>query len=105
MACYWWTSSFTFANPAVTIARTFTNTFSGISLNSWPRFFAGQLIGLIVGLPFAEFIFGKKTLMSSILIFLTCKTENYKPIESKTKMTKNILKKIKEIKEIFKEMD
>ena len=47
-AGYWFTSSTSFANPAVTIARTFTNTFTGISPVSLGYFISGQLIGCIL---------------------------------------------------------
>ena len=49
-AGYWFTSSTSFANPAVTIARIFTDTFTGISLRSFPYFVIGQIIGSIIGL-------------------------------------------------------
>tara|TARA_A100001035_G_scaffold100041_1_gene78308 strand:+ start:907 stop:1551 length:645 start_codon:yes stop_codon:yes gene_type:complete len=49
-AGYWFTSSTSFANPAVTLARTFTNTFTGISPDSIVYFFTGQLIGLLLAL-------------------------------------------------------
>jgi arsenate reductase len=42
---YWFTSSTSFANPAVTVARTLTNTFAGISPGSAPAFIAAQLLG------------------------------------------------------------
>jgi arsenate reductase len=48
-AAYWFTSSTSFANPAVTIGRAFTNTFAGISPGSVPGFVTAQLIGLAVG--------------------------------------------------------
>lgn len=44
-AAYWFTSSTSFANPAVTIARAFTSTFTGIRLGDVPAFIAAQLIG------------------------------------------------------------
>jgi len=47
-AGYWFTASTSFANPAVTIARTFTNTFSGIHLSDVPAFIAAQIIGAIL---------------------------------------------------------
>jgi len=47
MAGYWFTSSTSFANPAVTIARVFTNTFTGIAPKSSYYFLAGQIIGCI----------------------------------------------------------
>jgi glycerol uptake facilitator-like aquaporin len=49
-AGYWFTSSTSFANPAVTIARIFTDTFTGISIRSFPYFVIGQIIGSIIGL-------------------------------------------------------
>jgi glycerol uptake facilitator-like aquaporin len=44
-AAYWFTSSTSFANPAVTIGRMFSNTFAGIAPGSVPGFIAAQLIG------------------------------------------------------------
>jgi arsenate reductase len=48
-AAYWFTSSTSFANPAVTIGRAFTDTFAGIAPASVPAFLAAQLVGLSVG--------------------------------------------------------
>ncbi|WP_433081915.1 aquaporin [Dactylosporangium sp. CA-052675] len=48
-AAYWFTSSTSFANPAVTIGRAFTDTFAGIAPASVPGFVAAQLAGLVVG--------------------------------------------------------
>jgi arsenate reductase len=48
-AAYWFTSSTSFANPAVTIGRAFTDTFAGIAPASVPGFIAAQLVGLAVG--------------------------------------------------------
>jgi glycerol uptake facilitator-like aquaporin len=48
-AAYWFTSSTSFANPAVAIGRAFTNTFAGIAPASVPGFLAAQLIGAAVG--------------------------------------------------------
>lgn len=44
-AAYWFTASTSFANPAVTIARSFTNTFAGIRLVDAPAFVAAELAG------------------------------------------------------------
>ena len=44
-AAYWFTASTSFANPAVTLARGFTTTFSGIAINHVPAFIAAQLVG------------------------------------------------------------
>jgi glycerol uptake facilitator-like aquaporin len=43
---YWFTSSTSFANPAVTVARTLSDTFAGIAPASAPLFIASQLVGL-----------------------------------------------------------
>jgi arsenate reductase len=48
-AAYWFTSSTSFANPAVTIGRAFTDTFAGIAPASVPGFVIAQLAGLAVG--------------------------------------------------------
>jgi glycerol uptake facilitator-like aquaporin len=47
-AAYWFTSSTSFANPAVTIGRAFTDTFAGIAPASVPGFIAAQLLGGLV---------------------------------------------------------
>jgi glycerol uptake facilitator-like aquaporin len=47
---YWFTSSTSFANPAVTIARTLSDTFAGIAPSSAPMFIAMQLVGVVVAL-------------------------------------------------------
>jgi arsenate reductase len=48
-AAYWFTSSTSFANPAVTIGRAFTDTFAGIAPASVPGFVIAQVVGLLVG--------------------------------------------------------
>ena len=49
-AAYWFTSSTSFANPAVTVARTVTDTFAGIAPSSAPAFVLAQLLGGALGL-------------------------------------------------------
>jgi len=44
-AAYWFTSSTSFANPAITVARSLTNTFAGIAPNDVPLFIVAQLLG------------------------------------------------------------
>jgi glycerol uptake facilitator-like aquaporin len=44
-AAYWFTASTSFANPAVTLARGFTTTFTGIAINHVPGFVVAQLVG------------------------------------------------------------
>jgi glycerol uptake facilitator-like aquaporin len=49
-AAYWFTSSTSFANPAVTIGRMFSDTFAGIAPGSAPGFIAAQILGALIGL-------------------------------------------------------
>jgi glycerol uptake facilitator-like aquaporin len=49
-AAYWFTSSTSFANPAVAIARSMTNTFSGIRPTDLPGFIAAELCGAVAAL-------------------------------------------------------
>lgn len=52
MAGYWFTSSTSFANPAVTLARAFTDSFSGIRPADVPWFVACQIAGCLLAAPF-----------------------------------------------------
>ncbi len=54
-AAYWFTSSTSFANPAVTIARTLSNTFAGIRPSSAPMFIVMQLVGALAAIALARF--------------------------------------------------
>jgi glycerol uptake facilitator-like aquaporin len=56
-AAYWFTASTSFANPAVTIARAFTNSFSGIAPAHAPAFIAAQLIGALLATLLSEWLF------------------------------------------------
>jgi arsenate reductase len=44
-AAYWFTSSTSFANPAITVGRMFSNTFAGIAPASAPSFIGAQIVG------------------------------------------------------------
>jgi glycerol uptake facilitator-like aquaporin len=56
-AAYWFTSSTSFANPAITIARSLTDTFAGIAPADAPGFIAAQLIGAGFAVPVARRLF------------------------------------------------
>ena len=49
-SAYFFTSSTSFANPAVTIGRTFSDSFAGIAPECAPQFIAAQILGAIIGL-------------------------------------------------------
>ncbi|MGH9961945.1 MAG: aquaporin, partial [Pyrinomonadaceae bacterium] len=53
-AAYWFTSSTSFANPAVTIARGLTDTFAGIAPANVPAFIAAQLAGAVLAVLVAR---------------------------------------------------
>jgi arsenate reductase len=55
-AAYWFTSSTSFANPAVTVGRAFTDTFAGIAPTSVPGFVLAQLVGAGVGLAIVQLL-------------------------------------------------
>lgn len=56
-AAYWFTSSTSFANPAVTLGRGFTDTFSGIALAHVPGFIVAELIGAALAAAAARALF------------------------------------------------
>lgn len=59
-AAYFFTSSTSFANPAITIGRTITDTFAGIAPSSAPGFIAAQLIGGVIGFAVVRWLFAKE---------------------------------------------
>jgi glycerol uptake facilitator-like aquaporin len=54
---YWFTSSTSFANPSVTVARTLSNSFAGIKPSSAPMFIAMQLLGAVLAFPLIHFLY------------------------------------------------
>ena len=59
-AGYWFTSSTSFANPAVALARTFTDTFTGINYLNTPTYIVAEIIGALLALFIIQKIFFKK---------------------------------------------
>jgi glycerol uptake facilitator-like aquaporin len=57
---YWFTSSTSFANPAVTVARTFTNTLTGIGQGDVPGFLLAQGVAVVVAVPLFAWFFGDR---------------------------------------------
>jgi len=55
-AAYWFTSSTSFANPAVALARSLTDTFSGIAPGDVPGFVAAEIAGALLALPAMRWI-------------------------------------------------
>ena len=57
---YFFTSSTSLANPAVTVARSLSNTFAGIATESVPMFVLMQLIGAVLAVAMIKFVFGEQ---------------------------------------------
>lgn len=57
-AAYWFTSSTSFANPAITVARSLSNSFAGIAPAHVPGFIAAQLVGAIAAHVASKSVFG-----------------------------------------------
>lgn len=60
-SAYWFTASTSFANPAVTLARSLTDSFAGIAPESAPGFILGQVIGALVAWGVAARLFPDRT--------------------------------------------
>lgn len=56
-AGYWFTSSTSFANPAVALARGFTRTFSGIALSDVPAFVVAEIVGALIAAAVGGWLF------------------------------------------------
>jgi glycerol uptake facilitator-like aquaporin len=56
-AAYWFTASTSFANPAISIARALTDTFTGIRPADVPAFVVAQLLGALAALALARYLF------------------------------------------------
>ena len=56
-AAYWFTSSTSFANPAITVARSLSDSFAGIAPENVPAFVTAQLVGAVLAAQLARFLF------------------------------------------------
>lgn len=59
-AAYWFTASTSFANPAVTLARAFSDTFAGIRPIDMPPFILAQVVGAVIAVALAGWLFYEK---------------------------------------------
>ncbi|MEU6098031.1 MIP/aquaporin family protein [Streptomyces sp. NPDC047079] len=67
-AAYWFTSSTSFANPAVTVGRAFTDTFAGIAPASVTAFIAAQLLGAALGLAVVAVVYGRPARVTDVVV-------------------------------------
>ena len=65
-AAYWATASTSFANPAITVARSLSNTFSGIRPTDTPGFIVAQTFGALTGLLLAHVLFLQRRQISEL---------------------------------------
>lgn len=61
-SAYWFTASTSFTNPAVTLARSLSDTFAGISPASVPAFIAAQMLGALLALVVFRWLLARETL-------------------------------------------
>ncbi|MCA1548528.1 aquaporin family protein [Bradyrhizobium sp. BRP19] len=67
-AAYWFTASTSFANPAVAIARSLTNTFAGIRPADLPGFILAELCGAFAGMLLMNWLLGRSRASASVAI-------------------------------------
>jgi glycerol uptake facilitator-like aquaporin len=67
-AAYWFTSSTSFANPAVTVGRIFSDTFAGIAPGSAPGFIAAQVAGALIGLALVAVLYPDVTAAANDIV-------------------------------------
>ena len=75
-AAYWFTSSTSFANPAITIGRMFSNTFAGIAPSSAPLFIAAQIGGGIAGVILIKVLYPTLTPAQAATILVPHETDS-----------------------------
>ena len=68
VAAYWFTASTSFANPAVAIARSLTNTFAGIRPRDLPGFIVAELCGAFVGMLLMNWLLGRPEVRGPVQI-------------------------------------
>ena len=77
-AAYWFTSSTSFANPAITVGRMFSNTFAGIAPSSVPVFIAAQIAGAVVGCAVIKLLYPAVTANQAAAVILP-QSDNSQP--------------------------
>jgi arsenate reductase len=74
VGAYWFTSSTSFANPAVTIGRTLSDTFAGIAPSSVPGFVAAQLVGAAVAVLAILLLWPQRSARQAVAIDVVAET-------------------------------
>jgi glycerol uptake facilitator-like aquaporin len=79
---YWFTSSTSFANPAVTIARSLTNTFAGIGRTEVAGFIAAQVAAVAVAVPLFRWLSGSRGRWQAAEAGIISRARSKAPLES-----------------------
>ncbi len=83
-AAYWFTSSTSFANPAVTVARMFSDTFAGIDPRSVPMFVLMQLVGGVLGYGLIRLLYPDASVLAADVVDPHHATPPTRPTRSRT---------------------
>lgn len=75
-AAYWFTASTSFANPAITIARSLSNTFAGIRPTDVPGFIVAQVVGALIALALARVLFAPSVVCNATVLSRDAVTED-----------------------------
>ena len=84
-AAYWFTASTSFANPAITIARSLSDTFSGIRPADVPGFVVAQIAGALVALWLARFLFPQPKASAQMRETAATRTQQNHSVDSSTR--------------------
>jgi arsenate reductase len=82
-AAYFFTSSTSFANPAITIGRMFSNTFAGIAPSSVPSFIAAQVLGGVVAFGIIKLLYPTVTARAASQVIVPHASDNSRSEETK----------------------
>lgn len=90
-AAYWFTASTSFANPAVTAGRIFSDTFAGIDPASVPGFIGAQLVGGLIGVALVRYLFPDVAVAAGDVVVprATAAPESTRPSPSETADTRS----------------
>lgn len=80
-AAYFFTSSASFANPAITIGRMFSDTFAGIAPSSTPGYIGAQIIGAAVGFAIIRYLYPRPHYGQNSEVVLTASPDSRDPAE------------------------
>jgi arsenate reductase len=84
-AAYFFTSSTSFANPAITVGRMFSNTFAGIAPSSAPSFIAAQVLGGVVAFALIRVLYPAPTQLKAPPVLWPEPSHQSEPMATRTR--------------------